>query len=107
MEQVVGHEHAAGAGHVLHHNRRLARNVILPVPCDQPADQIDTTTGRGRDRHLHRLTGIECRDIVICMRREPTTPASASIVRGFNHGIAGPLKLFLTLFYPPPAIVPP
>jgi len=72
VEQIVGHLHAAGAGHILHDDGRLAWDVIMHVTRDEASDQIDAAAGRGRHHHLHGLACIEgCNVVVRARRRRP------------------------------------
>ena len=54
---MIGGDEAAGARHVLRHDRRLAGEVPADVPADRAAPQVVAAARPETDDHLHGLAG--------------------------------------------------
>ncbi len=58
---IVGADDVAGAGHVLHHDRRIAGDILADVTRRQPRPKIVAAGGGGRDHHGNRFALIKIR----------------------------------------------
>jgi hypothetical protein len=63
-EQMIGRAHAAAAHHVLHHDRRIARNVLAHVAGERTRINVVAAAGVGGDHEIDGLTLVEIRDLV-------------------------------------------
>lgn len=52
----------SGAGHVLHHDRRLTRDALANMPGDQPAVQVIAAAGVGGHDQSNGLAAVEVSD---------------------------------------------
>jgi len=58
----IGCSQSAGAGHVLHHEGRIARHVLLDVARDQPRHGVEAPAGARRHDELDLLVSVEVGD---------------------------------------------
>jgi hypothetical protein len=57
--EIVGHLQPAGAGHVLRHHGRIARDMLADMPRHEPGPQVVLAAHADADQNVDRLAAIE------------------------------------------------
>ncbi len=67
--RIIGHLDAAGAGHVLRHDRGVAWNVLAEMAGDEPRLQVVFAADADADQHIDGLAAVEFGDRLGVRRR--------------------------------------
>ena len=68
LKQMVGHLHTAGADHVLHHDVRIARNMLADMTACQPRIGVILAADPDADQQVDRLAFIKIGNVVGAQR---------------------------------------